>query len=260
MILIIFFAGYQATRNWGDILTLLALGVLGIYMRRFGWPRPPLLIGFVLANGAETYLYQAIQFYDWSWLWRPGVIIIAGVTVLSVWAGMRFSSASINEGGESGVVRNRGPQLSFAVFLAVMLAYAVNNALEQSFLAQVFPMGVSVLSLAGMLGVIAIIASGKQHAVVFDTEAGVDDGRQSMEYFLLWLAGLMVVSAAVGFTIAIAIFFALFLHVNARAPLGRNAILTASALLFLAAMSYLFVLDFPGGYLQEAIEMPWPFR
>jgi hypothetical protein len=260
MILIIFFAGYQSTRHWGDILALLALGVLGTYMRRFGWPRPPLLIGFVLANGAETYLYQAIQFYNWDWLWRPGVMIIAAVTIVSVWAGMRFGRVSINEGGESGVVEKRWPQLAFAVFLAVMLAYAVNNALEQSFLAQVFPLGVSVPSLVGMLAVIAIIASGKQHAVVFDTEAGVNDGRRSMEYYFFWLAGLMVVSAVVGFVIAIAIFFALFLHVNGRAPLGRNAILTASAVLFLAAMSYIFVLDFPGGYLQQAVEMPWPFR
>jgi hypothetical protein len=260
MILIIFFAGYQATRHWGDILALLALGVLGVYMRRFGWPRPPLLIGFVLAPGAETYLYQAIQFHNWDWLWRPGVLIIAGITAISVWAGMRFGKVNINEGGETGVVRKRWPQLAFALLLAVMLAYAVNNTLEQSFLAKVFPLSVSVPSLVGLLGVIAIIATGKQHAVVFDTEAGVSDGRQSMEYYLLWLAGLMVISAVVGFVIAVAIFFALFLRVNASAPLGRNAIFTASAMLFLALMSYVFVLDFPGGYLQEAVEMTWPFR
>lgn len=70
----------------------------------------------------------------------------------------------------------------------------------------------------------------------------------------------MVVSAVVGFVIAVALFFALFLLVNARAPLGRNAVLTISAVLFLAAMSYVFVLDFPGGYLQQAVEMPWPLR
>jgi TctA family transporter len=261
MILIIFFAGYQATRHWGDILALLALGVLGVYMRRFGWPRPPLLIGFVLAPGAETYLYQAIQFHNWDWLWRPGVLIIAAVTAVSVWAGMRFGKVNINEGGETGAVRKRWPQLAFAFVLAAMLAYAVHDALGQSFLALVFPLSVSVPSLAAMLGVMAMIAfSRQQHAVVFDTEAGVADGRHSIEYYLLWLAGLMLVSAVVGFVIAIAIFFALFQWVNASAPLGRNAILTASAVLFLAAMSYVFVLDFPRGYLQEAVEMPWPFR
>ena len=37
MLMVIFFAAYQATSHWGDILALLAIGVLGLYMRRFGW-------------------------------------------------------------------------------------------------------------------------------------------------------------------------------------------------------------------------------
>jgi TctA family transporter len=43
MLMIVFFAAYQTTSAWGDILSLLAIGVLGLFMRRFGWPRPPLL-------------------------------------------------------------------------------------------------------------------------------------------------------------------------------------------------------------------------
>ena len=60
--------------------------------------------------------------------------------------------------------------------------------------------------------------------------------------------------------IGLALFFAAFLHFKARAPVARNALLTASAVLFLAAMSYIFVLDFPRGLLQERVEMPWPLR
>ena len=56
------------------------------------------------------------------------------------------------------------------------------------------------------------------------------------------------------------LFFAAFLRVKARAPVVRNALLTASAVLFLAAMSYIFVLDFPRGLLQELVDMPWPLR
>jgi hypothetical protein len=60
--------------------------------------------------------------------------------------------------------------------------------------------------------------------------------------------------------LGLALFFAAFLHFKARAPVLRNAMLTASAVLFLAAMSYIFVLDFPRGLLQELVEMPWPLR
>jgi hypothetical protein len=76
----------------------------------------------------------------------------------------------------------------------------------------------------------------------------------------VWLAGLLAASALAGFVIGLAVFFAAFLHFKARAPAGRNAMLTASAVLFLAAMSHVFALDFPRGLLQEIVEMPWPLR
>jgi TctA family transporter len=265
MLMIIFFAAYQATNDWGDILALLAIGVLGLYMRRFGWPRPPLIIGFVLAKGAENYLYQAIQFHGWTWLWRPGVLIIAAVTIASMWAGARYGRTVIDEGGASGRVgdtrRDRLPQLLFALFMVAVFVYAAWDSLRWSFLAKAFPLGIALVALAGALFVAAMIVTGPRGgAIVFDTEAQTPPGMTSMGHYFLWLAGLLAVSALLGFVLGLALFFAAFLHFKARAPAARNALLTASAVVFLAAMSHLFVLDFPRGVLQELVEMPWPLR
>lgn len=261
MLMVVFFAAYQATSSWGDILSLLGIGILGIYMRRFGWPRPPLLIGFVLARGAETYLYQAIQFHAWSWLLRPGVLIIGAITIASLWFGARFGRPSVDEGGETGKVRDIRPQLLFGLFIAVAFAYGIYDSLGQSQLAQIFPLGLSIASLAGTLVVLALVIWGPQgNTEVFDTEADVPPGMLSMEHYIVWFLGLMAVSAVVGFLLGLGLFFLVFLHVKARAPLARNAVLTASAMLFLIAMSYVFVLDFPGGLLQELVELPWPLR
>jgi len=261
MLMIIFFAAYQATTDWGDILALLAIGVLGLYMRRFGWPRPPLIIGFVLAEGAESYLYQAIQFHGWAWVWRPGVLIIAAITVASIWAGARFGRSDIDEGGASGRVRHIRPQLLFGLFMVATFSYAVFDLLRWSFLAKAFPLAVAVMALAGALCVVAIILRRpRANAVIFDTEAQTTPGMASMGHYFAWLAGLLAASALLGFVIGLALFFAAFLHFKAQAPAARNAILTASAVVFLAAMSYIFVLDFPRGLLQELVEMPWPLR
>ena len=260
MLMIVFFAAYQATSSWGDILTLVAIGVLGLYMRRFGWPRPPLIIGFVLAQGAENYLYQAIQFHGWAWVLRPGVLIIAAITAASMWAGARYGRAAIDEGGATGRVRDTRPQLVFALCLAAAFAYAVLDLLRTSFLAQAFPMAIALLGLAGALFVVFGVHRGRAAALVFDTEAEPPPGMTPLGHYFLWLGGLLLASALVGFVIGLALFFAAFLHFKARAPLWRNALLTASAVLFLAAMSYVFVLDFPRGVLQELVDMPWPLR
>jgi TctA family transporter len=261
MLMIIFFAAYQATTDWGDILALLAIGVLGLYMRRFGWPRPPLIVGFVLAKGAESYLYQAIQFHGWAWVWRPGVLIIAAITVASIWAGARLGRSDVDEGGASGRVRDTRPQLLFALVMVAVFSYAVYDSLRWSFLAQAFPLGVAIMAAAGALCVVAIILRGpRANTVIFDTEAQARPGMASMGHYFAWLAGLLAASALLGFVIGLALFFAAFLHFKAQAPAGRNAILTASAVLFLAAMSYIFVLDFPRGLLQQVVEMPWPLR
>jgi len=261
MLMIIFFAAYQATSDWGDIIGLVAIGVLGLFMRRFGWPRPPLIIGFVLAEGAESYLYQAIQFHGWTWLWRPGVLIIAAVTLVSLWAGARYGRSAADEGGASGRVRDRRAQLLFAVCMAAAFAYAIVDLMRWSFLTKALPLAVAGLAFAGALLAVGIILRGAPiNALVFDTEADAPSSKASVARYLAWLAGLLAASALLGFVIGLAIFFAAFLRFEARAPAWRNALLTASAVLFLAAMSHIFVLDFPRGLLQQVVEMPWPFR
>jgi TctA family transporter len=260
MLMVIFFAAYQATTQWGDILTLLAIGVLGIYMRRFGWPRPPLLIGFVLAKGAESYLYQAVQFHGWAWVTRPGVLIMAAIIAVSIWAGIKFGKSDIDEGGTSGVVRNRKPQLIFATLVAATSAYAVYDSAKQSYLAKIFPLSVSLAALVASLIVIAIILRSRSANEIFDTEADTPPGMRSAEHYLAWFVGLIAISALTGFLIGLGVFFLLFLHINVRASIRRNLILTAAAMAFLIVMAYVFTLDFPGGVLQAYVEMPWPFR
>lgn len=82
------FASYQFTRSWGDILVFIVIGILGWFMKQLAWPRPPLLIGFVLTTPAERYLHLATERYGTEWLTRPGVLIIAllviGVVVIAI--------------------------------------------------------------------------------------------------------------------------------------------------------------------------------
>lgn len=81
-------AAYQHTQRLGDIVLMLALGFLGYVMKQAGFPRPPMIIGFVLAISTERYLQISMSRYGMDWISRPWVILIAVAIV-----GLVFGSA-----------------------------------------------------------------------------------------------------------------------------------------------------------------------
>jgi putative tricarboxylic transport membrane protein len=94
LLVIMVVAAYQSTRSWQDILAFFAIGGLGYAMFRGGWPRPPLLIGFVLAPAAERYLTLSITRFGAEWLWRPGVIAIAVISLIILFGGQLLKRRS----------------------------------------------------------------------------------------------------------------------------------------------------------------------
>lgn len=87
IVVLIAISSYQATRHWGDIFALMALGILGWIMKRTGMPRPPLLVGFVLCLPMERYLWISMTRYEWGWLLHPGVIVIGLISIALVLLG-----------------------------------------------------------------------------------------------------------------------------------------------------------------------------
>ncbi len=78
---IVFLGAFQGKHHWGDIYTLLAFGALGFAMKRLRWPRPPLILGFVLGELIESYMFISANVFGWSWMTRPITAIILLVTV-----------------------------------------------------------------------------------------------------------------------------------------------------------------------------------
>ncbi len=51
-------------------------------MVKYGFPRPPFVLGFILGHLAETYFYISTTRYELEWLYRPKVLIILALAVL----------------------------------------------------------------------------------------------------------------------------------------------------------------------------------
>ena len=76
LLVVMTLGAYQASQHAGDLVTLLAMALAGWAMKRAGWPRAPLLIGFVLADPMERHFWLTVKLHEWRWLTFPGVIII----------------------------------------------------------------------------------------------------------------------------------------------------------------------------------------
>jgi len=91
LVLVMVIGAYQSTSTIGDIFMLFTLGATGWLMKHGGWPRAPALVGFVLSGPMEQYFWLANQIHGWSWLWRPGVLVIASFIIIPIlWKGVQW--------------------------------------------------------------------------------------------------------------------------------------------------------------------------
>jgi len=260
MVMIVCFGAFNTSRDAADLYLLLAVGVLGLFMRRFGWPRPPFVVGFVLAQPMETYLYQAVQFYGWSFVERPGVLIIAAMIALFVFIGARQRRLADTD-DESDKRGHARPQAIFALVPIAIFAAVLLDATKHSFLGAVFPGMVAAAMLVISIPIALKLAFAKDPgSLLHDGEEGADESQGGFWTYLFWFAGLILGSALVGFLIASIVFFLAFLRVAAQCSWTKTLVLTAIANGGLVAVADILVLDFPNGLLQSMIDLPWPLR
>jgi TctA family transporter len=99
---ITYVGAFQGSRQWGDIYALLIFGFLGFIMKRLRWPRPPLILGFVLGGLVERYMFISVERYGAAWIWeRPVVVVMFLITIYGiVWPAIRQYRENRKAGNE----------------------------------------------------------------------------------------------------------------------------------------------------------------
>lgn len=135
LVLIMVIGAYQSTSTMGDIFMLFALGALGWLMKHGGWPRAPALVGFVLSGPMEQYFWLTNQIHGWSWLTRPGVLLIGSVIAIPLlisaytWLRNRRTPETAAAPDEDADMpeANHSIALLLAVIATAMFAYALGE-------------------------------------------------------------------------------------------------------------------------------------
>jgi TctA family transporter len=76
MFIFILMGAFSVNRDPADLIVVVAFGLLGYLMRRYAYPRPAMILGLVLGDLMEKYLYRSIASYGFVWLERPAVIVL----------------------------------------------------------------------------------------------------------------------------------------------------------------------------------------
>jgi TctA family transporter len=87
-------SAFMANTTFEDLALVAVFGVLGMFMKAYAWPRPPILIAIVLTGELEKWMSIAIQTEGWSMVLKPAFIGILVVVGLAVFFALRVQSGT----------------------------------------------------------------------------------------------------------------------------------------------------------------------
>ena len=264
LISLILFAIFNSTRSWGDLIFATLIGILAIFMKRFDYSRVALMIGFVLSDSIETYLYQTIQFYSFSELFsRPIFLILILVSVFTIYSGIKIIKKRdqfLDKKDYEASLRTK-PQWIFLILMGVIGLYIILSTDHLQFLGKIFPIGVgTLLCIFTLITGFQMKFSNKESNIFFDNEIAILKQPNIRSYWLtiFWFISPLFLSILIGFYISIGLFVIIFLNLIARKSFLFSFVSGLCIWIFLGAISHFMVMDFPPGILQSYMELPWP--
>ncbi|WP_212526019.1 tripartite tricarboxylate transporter permease [Actibacterium sp. MT2.3-13A] len=272
LFMMIAFAAFQSRQSLGDLISLFAIGLVGIFLRRFDWSRPAFLIGFVLSNQAENFSNNAHQIASFqfrrgleqglNYVASPIVLGILALTVVSVVLGIR-QSKMIRSEGEVVHGHKRAPLIFLLAILAYMVTAWVNAALIDLTSDKIFPLTVGTVGIvATLLLLIRMIRAPEDDPVFADREAGGEDAAapHGLWSTLAWFGALLVLSSLLGFILALLVFLIGFFRIRGQLSWARTLLFTAAGIGGMCFLAGTLNRDFPPGLLQEFVKLPWPLK
>lgn len=263
ILVVVYIGAYQASNDWWDLAVLLLFGVIGWLMKRLGWPRPPLVLGFVLGGLLELYLGVSISRYGMDWLLHPAVFIIL---LFSASIMLRPLFSEIRHAGFRGLIPAGRPRFEwgdlFYVVLIVVTVVMLVQAVNWPFAARVGPQTVgTVLLIAAVTSLLHATMSraSDEHKSRDTSHRGIymdlvsEGGGLPLRVvalraggFFAWLIVFMALMSVIGLIPTIPVFVIAFLRLQGK----ENWRIT----LYYAVLTTLFV------YLlfDQAIRVFWP--
>jgi TctA family transporter len=235
---VLYVGAFQGSSDWGDLYALLLFGVLGWAMKQLRWPRPPLILGFVLGAIIERYMFISTARYGAEWLLRPMVAILLALAVLGLLRPLIRELLAQRRDGRP--VRLEPPSVRaadlFYLFLGVIVALMLVQASAWEEGARSAPMIVGSVTLGALMISLlnqifrrssgefdfALGQSGKpsMHMDLISDTSGLTAGTvlRRAAIFFGWLVAFMAGMAAIGLIPTSLLFIVAYMRLENREP------------------------------------------
>ena len=223
VILFVFMGAWLGGASMGDWIACLALGVVGFFMKRGGWPRPPLVLALILGPILENAFHISMRVHGGAgWLGRPIVLVIAALVVLTLaLSAWRYATSKRRPDGPSigeGTERNLTISVPLAFAMTALFAWAAVESLAWPNMVRQFPLTAAVPAAALSFAVLLIesrdLRATLREAGSFRAVAAADAqtaalGRATV--FFGYLIALLAVGYLFGQMVALPLFIAAYL-------------------------------------------------
>lgn len=265
---VIMIGAFQGSRNWGDLFIVLAFGILGWIMKRLGWPRPPLILGFVLGAIVERFLFISVSRYGANFLLDPWVIILLAIALYGFF---RPLYREVKSGGGMAALLTGyhatarininaifyvGALILMGVMAAVAAPWPAEAALVPIFVST-FTMAVVGLSFINHMfreksgGVGESVEAKATKTLTLDLQASADHlepalVRNRALKFLGWLLIFLILIAFIGMLPTVFVFIPLYMWWEGRENWKLMLILSSGMTLFSWVL------------FDQLLSLPWP--
>jgi TctA family transporter len=283
---IIYIGAFQGSRNWGDLWTLLIFGLLGWMMKQMKWPRPPFVLGVVLGEVVERYLFISIQRYGIEWFMRPLVIILFTIALMGLIRPLR-QDIRIHGGLKKmlsgfGTTPRFQPANLFTLFIIFVIAAMMWEASSWNMHAKIVPMIVGSMALAFSsislmnsmfrkqgeavnLGLAAAAEQEVEQKIHMDLESDTGHLPQRVVYqrgliFFGWLLAFMASMAVIGLIPTVPLFVVAYMKLEGEEGKKEPWTLIIPQAVGLTAFIYLmfdYLLSIPWPQTYLGVWFPW---
>ncbi|NNK77998.1 MAG: hypothetical protein HKP40_04715 [Litoreibacter sp.] len=246
---------YQGAKDYADLIVLLGFGILGWVMKRLSWPRPPLILAFVLGGLVENYLFISQLRFGFGWMTQPlplVVLLLIGflllrplvVRFLPAWREENTETSPKSEAG--GTVYAGGAEriADSAMWAAVigLMIYVYMSSASWEGPARMLPQAVAIGGFIAAVGFIVFRTLGKIPPLATDSSEPIVRilGQGA------WLVALVIAVKLIGMVPAIAVFALSYMLIEGRVRWW---------------VAILILIPFLGGIIalfHNMLHIPWP--